>query len=148
MLGDERVDHLLHRIRQRVKGGAQIGELGLAVAFRARVRDPVRIEHRQRPRDWAERGVGVPEAVAERVHAAPVARRARAVVGVEVRDIGEFGAFQTARTAIGLRRLDRPEAACEGELGLVIEALIRKHQHRVAIDRRPDLGDGRFGQIR
>ena len=69
-------------------------------------------------------------------------------VGVEVRDVGEFGVFQTARTAIGLRRLDRPEAAGEGELGFVIKALIRKHQHRVAIDRRLDLGDDRFGQIR
>ena len=84
----------------------------------------------------AERGVGVPEAIAERVHAAPVVRRARPVIGVEVRDIGEFGVLQTARAAIGLRRLDRPEAAGKGELALVVEALIRKHQHRVTVDRR------------
>ena len=148
MLGDERLYYLLHRLRQRVIGRAHVSELGLAVAFRARRRDPVRVEHRQRPRHMAERGVGVPQAIAERVHAAPVTRRARPVVGVEVRDIGEFGVLQTARAAIGLRRLDRPETAGKGELALVIEALIRKYEHRMAVDCRSDLGDGRIGQIR
>jgi hypothetical protein len=146
MLGDQGSDHLFHGRRQHIVGGAQIGEFGLAVAFRARCRHLVRVQHRQRTRHPAERGIGVLQPVAEGIHAAPVIRGARPVLGVEVRHVGELGMLEAARAGIGLRRLDRTKATGEGELCVVVEPLTAEHQHRVPVDRGRDFLNRLFRQ--
>ena len=129
---------------QRVVGGAHVGELGLAVAARARPRHAMRVEHRQRRRDAAERAVGMPQPVAELVEAARVVAPAHLVLGVEVGDVGDLGP-QPALDVGGAaaRQFELAEIARERHLAFVVEVLAAEHQHRVAIDRRIERRDRR-----
>ena len=86
----EVVDLGLCRRGQRIVGGAQIGEFGVAVAERARSRHAVRVQHRQHGRDPAERPVGVPQPVAELVEPARVVAAAQPARFVEVGNVGHF----------------------------------------------------------
>ena len=83
----EAFDLRFHVGRKRVIGGAQVGELGLAADRRHDVRE----QHRQRARHLAERGVRMPEPVAERVEAPVIVGRAQLVRGGQVRDVGQLG---------------------------------------------------------
>ena len=94
VLGDQAVDPRLHGRVERVVGGAQVGELGLAADRRHHVRE----QHRQRAGLLAERGVRVPELVAQRVEPAVIVARAQLVLGVEVGDVGELRVLQPRST--------------------------------------------------
>src|SRR5215469_15047615 len=65
VLDDETIKLVLSRLRQCVPSGAQIGELGLAVAHRASRRDFACRQQRALRWDVFERTVGVPQLVAE-----------------------------------------------------------------------------------
>ena len=63
MIGRQPLEPRLHRLRQRIIGGADVGEFGIGVAGR----DDARRQHRICRRDLAERAVGVPQAIGERI---------------------------------------------------------------------------------
>ena len=73
-------------VRQRIVGRAQVGELGLA----ALVGHDMGVEHRQRARHGAERGVGVPQPVGQPVEPALAVGLQHLAVAVEVGDVGDL----------------------------------------------------------
>ena len=124
----EALDLRLHVGTKRVPGGAQIGKLGLA----ADRRNDVREQHGQRARHLAERGVRMPQPVAERIEAALIVLRAQLVRGGEIRDVGELGVLKSLLDTVIPRRFDVAEQAAETEKVVVVEALAGKDQHRMA----------------
>ena len=138
MDGDLALEQPLGRRRQRIVGGAQIGEFCVA-AF---VGNDVGIEHAERAGHGPERGVGVPEAVGQPVEPAPRIDLEHLAVAVEVGDVGDLGAFQAMLDAVMARPLgrgvERSEMARELDLLAVGEFLAAEHHDRVAVDRRHD----------
>ena len=85
VLADEILDLGLGRGVERVVGRAHVGELGVAAVGR----DDAPAQDRILGRHGAERGVGMPQPVAQRRHAPLVVARELAAVLVEVGDVGE-----------------------------------------------------------
>ena len=129
MLGHQARDAPLGRLGQRIVGRAHVGELGLA----ADRRDRAGMQHRAIGRQALERGIGVPQPVAEIVEPLAVVGVEDAVLGVEIADIGHV--LVQAQLVVLARLedggLERPEIAREGELALVVELLVGKDQHGV-----------------
>ena len=125
---------------ERVVGRAHVGELRVGGDGRD---DPGR-EHRVAARRVLERRVGVPEAIAERVHAPAVVGFQDLAVLVEVRDVGERlvpEAVLAEGAAPGLGVQLAVEALGERELLVVGERLIVEDQDGVLVHPRPDLGE-------
>ena len=134
------------RFVERIIGGAHVGELGVAALARHDPSGQQRIFRRNRP----ERCVGVPEPVAERAQADAVVGLAHLVVAVEVRDVGHL---QLQPAILGLAHLAAggdfqfAEAAAEGQLGVVVKALVVEDQHSEAVHAGLDRGDVGVGQL-
>src|SRR5438094_670239 len=132
VLADQVLDLGLRLVVQRVVGRAHVGELRVA----APGRDAARVQQRVLRRDRLERAVGVPEAVADGEEPAPVVAREHLMMLVEVRYVGERG-----RQAVLVRRpqaradrvLELAQAAAEGQLLGVVDALVAEHEHRVLV---------------
>jgi hypothetical protein len=90
MQHDEILDLGLAGGGQRVIGGAQIGEFRLAFPERTRARHAMRVKHRQRGGNSAERSIGMPQPVAELVEAARIVTAAHASPLVEIGDVGHL----------------------------------------------------------
>jgi len=85
----------------------------------------------------SERGVGVPQPVAQRRHAPLVVAVELVAVLVEVGDVGEDhrqAQFRVARSRIGTF-LERTEVAREGELLLVVDVLVGQDSDGVRVHR-------------
>ena len=139
MLADQILDLGPGRGIERIVGRAHIGEFGIATV----IGDDAAAQDRVLGRHGAKRGVGMPEAVAQRGHAALVVAPQLLAVLVEVGDIGEGRVESQLRIAYRRIRafLERPEIAREGQLLLVGEILPRQHQHGVFIHAGVDGGD-------
>jgi hypothetical protein len=123
-----------------VVGGAHVGELGV----RASLGHDSTAQDRILGRHGAERGVRVPQPIAERGHASLVVARQLAAIPVQIGDVGKGRGESQLR--IPDRRigafLQLTEVAREGELLLVGDILIGQDQHRVPVHGgidRPDL---------
>ena len=124
-----------------IVGGAHVG------VFRVRGYggDDLGREHRIASRRILEGRVGVPEAIAERVHAAPVVGADDLAVLVEVRDVAEG----LVAEAVLLERAD-PQLGVEhavqplGEIELLVvgERLVAEDEHGVLVHPRPDACEG------
>ena len=103
-------DHRLHRLRQRVVGGAHVGEQGVAAgAFR---RDFVAEQQRIGRAVGMERHVGVPQPVALAEQHAAVVRLHDVAVGVEIADIDQRRIVDALLVALDLEHradFDRAE---------------------------------------
>src|SRR5216684_265591 len=140
MVSTEALEPRLHLRRQRVVGGAHIGELG----FDRNRRDDSRREHRVASGRIHERRVGMPEAITEPVHATTVAGRQDPAGLVDVRDVGERLVPQavpanggSARPCVELT----VEALREIELLGVGEWLIAEDEHGVLVHPLADLAE-------
>jgi hypothetical protein len=131
VLADEVFDLGLGRGIERVPGRAHVGELGVA----ARGGDDAPAQDRVLGRHDTERGVGVPQTVAQCRHAPLVVACQLLARLVEVGDVGEGGVeAQLGILDRGVGAfLERPEIACEGELLLVADVLARQHEHGMAV---------------
>jgi hypothetical protein len=72
---------------------------------------------------------------------------AQLVAGVQIGNVGELGMLQSALEAMIARRFDGPEQAAEGEQPVVVERLIMKHQHAIAVDSARQLRNGVGRQV-
>jgi hypothetical protein len=88
------------------------------------------IEHGERPRHGAKRGVGVPQAIGQPVEPALVVGFEDLGIAVEVGDVGDVAGGQAMLYAgmprLLRRRMDRAEMAGEVDLLLVGERLVVK----------------------
>ncbi len=154
MLGDQPVELRLGRLRQRVIGGAGVGELRVGAVRR----DDAGVQHRPGRRLLPERAVGVPKLVALPIGAALVVERQDAALLVEVGDVEDVAVLDARRRqrpavlAVRQRRhFERAVEARERDLLVVVEALVRQHAdailvHRV-LDRIPRRAVDACGQI-
>ena len=101
------------------------------------------VQQRVAGADGAERCVGVPQPIGQRVHPAPVVARAQFVARSEVGDVAELQ--PVAETAIfrlghltGEGDLQFAEIAAEFELLFVGQGLVGKHQDGIAVHARFD----------
>ena len=85
----------------------------------------------------------MPELVAEPEQAAAVVARQNLVVLVEVGDVVQVHAHAPVlrRGDVAGRLLERPEAAAEGELLVVVDLLVVEHQHAELVHAGMDGGD-------
>jgi len=113
---------------------AHAGEFGLAALGRHLAPG----EQRGVGRHALERAVGVPHLVARVEEVAAIAPRDQAVLAVDVGEIGDLRAVFRVRDDGADGRLERPEAAAERDLRLVVERLSPEEQHRVLLERRGD----------
>ena len=131
VFADQVLNFGLGGLVERVVGGAHVGELGVAAV----ASHDAPAQQRVARRHDAEGGIGVPQPVAQRGHAAAVVAFESPVVLVEVGDVGE-GLAEAHR---GRRQgrvgafLQRPEVAREGELLLVRQVLARQHQYGMLV---------------
>ena len=130
VLGDQAIDPGLRLSRQGVVGGPKIRELRLPAGRRHHVRE----QHRERARHLAERGIGVPELVGERIEPTVIVARAQLVAGVEIGDVGKCRVLQALHDAVIARRLDVAEQLAQPQERIVVELLVVEHQHGVAVD--------------
>ncbi len=126
---------------QRVVGGSRVGE------FRVRVhgRHDLGREHRVASRGILEGGVGVPQAIAEPVHAPAIVGAHDLPALVEIRNVPE----RLVAQAILLQRADPQlgvelavQAPGKRELLVVGEGLVPEHEDGVLVHSRPDLAQG------
>jgi hypothetical protein len=137
VLGNQILDLRLELVGQRVIGGAQIDELGLAALGRHDARRQQRIARRH----LLERAVGVPELIGQLAHA-PAILAAHQLVGLgQVRDVGDvrIEPILVAGAQLADAGLERAEPAAEFELLRIGDRLPGKHQHGMLKDRRLDL---------
>src|SRR6266852_4296092 len=133
---------LAERLRlggQRVVGGAHVGELGVG---RDRRYD-ARVEHRVPSRQILERGVGVPETIAERVLPPAIVGLHDLAVGAEVRDVGERLVAEPIlrnHAAAGALVQAPVEALRERELLGIGERLVTEDEDGVFVHPRADPG--------
>jgi hypothetical protein len=138
MLGDQSLDRDLGLVGQRIVGGAQVGELGLAT-FPGH---DMGVEHRERARHGAERGVGVPQSVGQPVEPPLAVGLEHVGIAVEIGNIGDLVGRDPMLDAgvprlLG-RRLDGAEVSGKGDLLVVGELLVVKDHDRVAVNHRLD----------
>ena len=139
VMGAQPLELGLRLRRQRVVRRAHVGELRVG---RHRRDDP-RVEHRVAPRRIHERGVGVPEAIAERVMAPAIVGLHDRAVGVEIRDVGDRLVAEPAlREGAAPGTLVQPtvEPFAERELLGVGERLIAEDENGVLVHAGADRG--------
>ena len=138
MFGDQVCDFCFCRIIQRVIRRPHIGKFGVA-AF---AWDDARMQQRIAGADRAERRIGVPQLVGQRVHAPVIFPGAQLVLRVEIGDVAQLQPVAEAALLRlghlpGERHLQLAEVAAELALLLVGDRLVVEHQHGVAGPCRP-----------
>ena len=140
MVHAQAFDPRLHRGIQRVPGRAHVGELGVGVLLR----DHPRMQHRVTPGRILERGIRVPQPVAERIFPAAVVGGEDLAVRADVRDVGQRFVAEAvlrddARPGFRVKLAIQPLG--ERDLLVVRECLVMEDEHRMLVHRRADRGE-------
>ncbi len=141
VLGDQRIDDVLGRMRQCVVGGAHIGELGLAVAERAGRRQGHGVQQPQYDRHRHVGRIGVPQPVAEAVQPPPIVKRSDSVVLIEVGDVADLRDREPspARTRGGSADLQRAKTRGEIAQLRIGQTLVAEDRNWIGVHHRPDM---------